>query len=529
MIVGSLLVVVGVLLAGCLALLVRARLAFGRERLQLTEQIGHLERSLPSGDVGEELRRARDEAEEAARAREAVQTRAVLLEDQLASTVAERDSFASERNRLASECDALASERNSLVTERDDLTAARDDLETELKHLREDHARLSGEVAGIRRQRDEAQRKADEEASRRKLAEERALPRGNRHTPLHPGVQGLINHIRELIDPEGTSSRRLSETRDLLPATPQHPSLSGDAVADSVVDGADLGALVVRAASTCGDHHRRERQHRRDSVLLRMPTGRGRRFLLSSVAAGAPDGAWSQSAAAHACRALETQVVQHADRLVEALAVPAGGSLSPDTQAALRLAVDGVGRAIRTESRLREWVALDGSAEDRAVATTLTAVMSPLEDRLSRTHLVFGVGDGAVLRLRDGRWERVFQAAALPGAAGTLPSDTGVTWTLVETRPGELLAVCTRPMADLLLRKDVGRQLADLWTGGQPTLTWFLSSVFAKVEAAVEDRSLVCLWDFGYAADAEEDRFREMGRGTSARPSAAEGPEASRV
>jgi cell division septum initiation protein DivIVA len=528
MILGSLFVVVGVLLAACLALLVRARLAFGRERLQLTEQIGHLERSLPSGDVGEELRRTRAEAEEAALALEAVQTRVVLLEDRLASTAAERDSFASERNRLASECDVLASERNSLVTERDDLTAARDALETELKHLREDHARLSGEVAGIRRQRDEARQKADEEASRRKLAEERALPRGSHHT-LHPGVLGLINQIRELIDPDGTSSRRLSETRDLLPATPQHPSLSGDAVADSVVDGADLGALVVRAASTCGDHHRRERQHRRDSVLLRMPTGRGRRFLLSSVAAGAPDGAWSQSAAAHACRALETQVVQHADRLVEALDVPAGGSLSPETQATLRLAVDGVGRAIRTESRLREWVALDGSAADRAVATTLTAVMSPLEDRLSRTHLVFGVGDGAVLRLRDGRWERVFQAAAVPGTAGTLPNHTGVTWTLVETRPGELLAACTRPMADLLLRKDVGRQLADLWTAGQPTLTWFLSSVFAKVEAAVEDRSLVCLWDFGYAADAEEDQFREMGRGTSDRPPAAEGPEASRV
>jgi len=158
MILDSLFVVVGVLLAGCLALLVRARLAFGRERLQLTERIGHLERSLPSGDVGEELQRARAEAEQAALAREAGQTRVVLLEDQLASTAAERDSFASERNRLASECDALASERNGLVTERDDLMTARDALETELKRLREDHARLSGEVAGIRRQRDGSDR-----------------------------------------------------------------------------------------------------------------------------------------------------------------------------------------------------------------------------------------------------------------------------------------------------------------------------------------------------------------------------------
>ncbi|WP_316750134.1 hypothetical protein [Streptomyces herbicida] len=510
-VLNALLAALGALLAGALALLWRLRYVFGRERRQLRDEIARLGAALPPADIAQELRRARAEAEQAVRERDRARTRVALLENSSAEALTERDALGRSRDELVAERDRLADECDRVTAERDELADRRDKLTAKHERLLKDHKRLSEELAGIRSQRDEAQRVADEEASRRKQAEERALPRDSAQMS-HPGMRAQLDRIRSLIDPGGTSAQPLSNIRDLLPVMPQHPSLSADAVADSVVDGADLGAVVVRAVSTCGDRHRRERQHRRDAVLLRMPTAQGRRHLLSTVAAGAPDGAWSQSAAAHVCRALETQVVRNADFLAEALDRPATDPVPPGAQAALRLALGNVGRAVEVEGKQRGWIALDGSPAERAIATGLTAVLTPLDDRQSRTHLVFGVGDGSVLRLRKGRWEQVFAAAGTAGAtAGPLPDNTAVNWALVETLPRELLVVCTRPMTDLLLREDTGRQFADLWSAGQPTLPWFLSSVVAKVEAAVEDRSLVCLWDFGYAADAEEDRFWDAG------------------
>ncbi|MEV0179114.1 hypothetical protein AB0I54_07360 [Streptomyces sp. NPDC050625] len=510
-VVTALLAALGALLAGALSLLLRLRHLFGRERRQLRDEIARLEAALPPADIAQELWRSRAEAEDAVRERETARTRAALLENTLAEALTDREELGRGRDELLAERDRLAEERDRLTAARDELTDRHGKLTAKLERLRKDHKRLSEQLAETRSQRDEAQRVADEEASQRKLAEERALPRDSAQMS-HPGMRAQLDRIRRLIDPGGTSAQPLSNIRDLLPVMPQHPSLSADAVADSVVDGADLGAVVVRAVSTCGDRHRRERQHRRDAVLLRMPTARGRRHLLSTVAAGAPDGAWSQSAAAHVCRALEMQVVRSADALAEGLYGPATDPVPSGAQAALRLALRDVGRAVEVEGKQRGWIALDGSPAERATAAGVTAVLTPLDDRQSRTHLVFGVGDGSVLRLRKGRWEQVFAAAGAPGAtAGPLPDNTAVNWALVETLPRELLVVCTRPVTDLLLREDTGRQFADLWSAGQPTLPWFLSSVVAKVEAAVEDRSLVCLWDFGYGADAEEDLFWDAG------------------
>ncbi|MFE5919143.1 hypothetical protein [Streptomyces sp. NPDC056468] len=510
-VVNVLLAVFGALLAGALALLWRLRHAFGWERTQLRNEIDRLRAALPPTDAAHDLWRARAETDEALRDLDAAHARVALFENSLAEALTERDEFARDRDEFAAERDRLASERGRLTTARDKLAERHDKLATNYESLRKRHKRLTEDIAELRSHRNEAQRVAEEEASLRKKAEQRALPHDSAQMS-HPGVRAQLDRIRSLIDPGGTSAQPLSNIRDMLPAMAQHPSLSADAVADSVIDGADLGAVVVRAVSTCGDRHRRERQHRRDAVLLRMPTAQGRRHLLSTVAAGAPDGAWSQSAAAHACRALETQVARNADFLAEALDGLAPGPVPPSAQAALSLTLANVGRAVEVEGKQRGWIALDDSPAERATATGLTAVLTPLDDRQSRTHLVFGVGDGSVLRLRKGRWEQVFAAADAPGqTAGPLPGNTAVASALVETLPRELLVVCTRPMTDLLLREDTGRQFADLWSAGQPTLPWFLSSVVAKVEAAVEDRSLVCLWDFGYAADAEEDRFWDAG------------------
>ncbi|WP_329014947.1 hypothetical protein [Streptomyces sp. NBC_00690] len=243
-----------------------------------------------------------------------------------------------------------------------------------------------------------------------------------------------------------------------------------------------------------------------------MPVGLGGSTLLSAVAAGAPDGAWSQSAASHACQALVTQVQNQADVLSSWLAphsdAPPG---EPNTledfstpAAALRLALADVGRAIRVEANNRGWSSQEGTADDRAVEVAMTGLLSPLGDRPSRTHLAFGAGDGMVLRLRDGHWSTVFPVQeAGPGGPPLPRRNAKVRWDPIHTRAGDLLAVCSRPTAQLLLHEGTGDWFADRWEGRQPRLTSFLLHVSAYVRTAVEDRSLVCLWDFGNAADAE--------------------------
>ncbi|MEO3978271.1 hypothetical protein [Streptomyces sp. CAU 1734] len=320
----------------------------------------------------------------------------------------------------------------------------------------------------------------------------------------------------------------LPEADPLAHAVPQQLPLSPDATADSTLDGADMGAVVVRAASVCGDRHRRRQQHRRDAVLLRMPLGLGDATLLSAVAAGAPDGAWSQSAAALACRTLSDQVQNQAASLVPWLAEAAVRDMAPpgerpgdgdpkagdgadfdaDPSEALRLITRCVGRAMRVEAKGRGWLPEPGADETGTMGVALTGLLSPLGDRPSRTHLAFGVGDGMVLRLRDRTWSTVFPLSDPgPGGAALLPgTDALMRWDPMVTREGDLLAVCTGPTAALLLHEVTGEWYAGKWGAGQPRLTSFLLHLNARVRAAVADRSLICLWDHSFATNAAEAR-----------------------
>ncbi len=100
--------------------------------------------------------------------------------------------------------------------------------------------------------------------------------------------------------------RRLAEAEDsaegplgpepLSPAIPRQLPVGRDTTADSSVDGADLGPVVVRAASARGDRARHDGEHRRDAVLLRFAEEIPAPTLLSAVAAGSPRGRWPAGA-----------------------------------------------------------------------------------------------------------------------------------------------------------------------------------------------------------------------------------------
>ncbi|KJY20881.1 MULTISPECIES: hypothetical protein [Streptomyces] len=303
---------------------------------------------------------------------------------------------------------------------------------------------------------------------------------------------------RRLADAEARAEGPLGP-EPVSPAIPRQLPLGRDTTSDSSVDGADLGPVVVRAASARGDRARHDGEHRRDAVLLRFAEEIPAPTLLSAVAAGTPRGRWSQSAADRACRSLATQVGRYGEGLGRELYGPDGddGALG----ALLRTALQGVAHSMRLVTRGE---GPGGEADDAAIEVSLTGLLTRLGDGREREHLAFGVGDGALLRLRDGVWSAEFTPGdSAGGRTGRLPADAGrVGWGRLTTLPGDVLAVCSPPMAELLLRDDVGPWFAARWAGRQPYLTSFLSEVNVPVRSTGGDRSVVCLWDFGDARDA---------------------------
>ncbi|MFJ8039097.1 protein phosphatase 2C domain-containing protein [Kitasatospora sp. NPDC096147] len=293
------------------------------------------------------------------------------------------------------------------------------------------------------------------------------------------------------------------------PAVPRELPLGQDAAADGVVDGADLGPLVVRAASVRGTRRREDREHRRDAVRLQMVDGFGTPVLLSIVAPGAPQGLLSQSGATAACRALATRLATGA--FASGVDVFDQGQ-DKETAALLRAALAGVAESVRLVARSTA-AEVAGSDPEQNAATSLYAVITQLGDRDRRQHVVFGTGDAVLLQLAppqpDGSgpvWRRAFEPSvaarrALLPPAGNAPVE--LHWGRFSTVTGDILALASRPMAELLVKDPSGAWFARRWSGRRPYLTTFLSDTNAAIRSTGGDRTLVCLWDHGSTAYAQ--------------------------
>ncbi|GAA1232850.1 hypothetical protein GCM10009665_23880 [Kitasatospora nipponensis] len=418
---------------------------------------------------------------------EALAARSYLLrlEQQLTTERRRAEELAAGRSDADGQLDALQRSVAALTAERDQAAAAADRSARQLAEQAAGHAEAAGRLGTLDGELDELRRRVDLLGAEREqaVAEARAL-----------AVR--LDELSESVPPVEDAAN---------PSAPRELPLGRDTAADSVVDGADLGALVVRAASVRGDRHREEKEHRRDCALLRLVDGFGAPVLLSSVAAGAPDGELSQSAATAACRALALQLGHYAPTLRERLFDPRA---DVELAGTLKVACQGVARSVRL-------VALGAGAEqaDRAAEvggqadTSLLAVLSELGDRESRRHVAFGVGDGVVLRLRSAQdgweWQTLFEPAAGARALRLPGSPEGVGWARFDTVPGDTVVVATRPVAELLQRADLAHWFARRWGGRQPYLTAFLSDLNIRVRSTGGDRSLACLWDFGQARIAE--------------------------
>ncbi|MFE6870436.1 hypothetical protein ACFVFS_28270 [Kitasatospora sp. NPDC057692] len=311
-----------------------------------------------------------------------------------------------------------------------------------------------------------------------------------REVPV-PGPERIVEvEITRPVEVPARSGPRFG-TGPFPVAVPSAFPIGRDVAPDTVVDGVDLGHLHVRAGSQRGGRNRLDQRFRRDAFLTRIVPEFPRQTLLSAVAAGNPLGAWSHSAADVLVNSLATQVGAFAEPLAYAM----WEAHSPDTVSELlRSALRGTTGGLERLGHLRQAAPGDVSAD-------LLAALSPLGQNPAETRrqLVFGTGNGTALLLRDGVWN---EQLALGGRTAwaperALPDGLELRWQPVDTRPGDLLVLCTGATAELLRRPDVGAYLAETWRVGAPDLTAFLHDLGVQAHGADTDRTLVCLWERG--------------------------------
>jgi Protein phosphatase 2C len=278
-----------------------------------------------------------------------------------------------------------------------------------------------------------------------------------------------------------------------VPVSPRALPLGLDATPDSIADGADLGPLLIRAASIRGDRNRLDARFRGDAFLLHAFEGRfPRPVLLSVVAEGMGYGGWASAGADRLCRSLATALDERAGGISTTWSE---GSETNVLHNLLRSATQAAVLPLRELAKIK----------NTPLPTEFTAVLTPLGDVARRQHLIFGVGRGMVWRVRGDNWEVPYPAPDSSPSSASLPDEPeAVTWATVETEPGNTLLLCTGSMGKLTQRKLVQDFLTKAWSQGTPHLTEFLWQMTFRAPTAMDDRTVIGLWDYGTSAAVRE-------------------------
>ncbi|MGK5731036.1 protein phosphatase 2C domain-containing protein, partial [Streptomyces sp. URMC 124] len=298
------------------------------------------------------------------------------------------------------------------------------------------------------------------------------------------------------------------------PADPQ--DLDG-LVPDTVLDGAQYGAVTLRAVSLRGDSARYRGEPRRDALLTaRFGEGEGA-LLLVAMASGPRGSDVAPRAARDACAWLAGAVGRSHARLADDIR----GGRRGELKSGLHRLTD------RSYGRLRARAAELGLRPDAYTATVRCLLLTA--DPQCRTRVFFGVGTGGLFRLREGVWqdlepdppaERTGEPVIGYGSppADMMTMDLGIPTpglappvepAEVETpgepfrfrasvaRPGDTLMLCTSGLADPMRGEaELGGRLAERWAGEQPPgLAAFLADTQLRVKGYADDRTACALWE----------------------------------
>ncbi|MFD3513772.1 protein phosphatase 2C domain-containing protein [Streptomyces sp. NPDC058657] len=320
---------------------------------------------------------------------------------------------------------------------------------------------------------------------------------------------------------------------------PADPADLGALVPDTVLDGARYGSYTLRAASVRGDSARFRGEPRRDALLTARFGDGVHGLVLVAVASGARAAEGAHLAAGEACRWIAGAVGRSHARLAEDIRAGRRG----DLKSGLHRLTD------RSYGKLRARAAELGLQPDEYTADLRCLLLST--DPECRNRIFFGVGEGSLLRLREGVWQDieppepspgaligapVVGFGAVPGNLSGAPVDGGpgstaedpeenpqgdrLTMDLnittppsphVDTAPpgspfrfrasvarsGDTLLLCSAGLAEPLRGEEaLADELAARWAGQDPPgLAAFLADVTLRAKGYADDRTAVATWE----------------------------------
>ncbi|MFI2610185.1 hypothetical protein [Kitasatospora sp. NPDC018619] len=277
-------------------------------------------------------------------------------------------------------------------------------------------------------------------------------------------------------------------------------------VPDTVLDGAQYGSTVLRAASVRGDSARYRGEPRRDTLLVTR-FGEGADGLLLAVL-GSFDRTGGGEAEAASPEPVPPEAVAAATReACHQLAAAIGRSragLAADLRDGARDRLRyGLQRlATSAAAPLRALASRVEGEEETPSPASLHCLLVSLDPQAGY-RAAFGVGPGGLYLLRSGHWIDAYAARLLhhpdgqpPAPEAPVPGPRPFRFRLVPATPGDILLLCTpglaRPIAD---EPAVAHFLSTHWVHPHPPGTVdFLRQVQVRARGYADDRTAAAVW-----------------------------------
>ncbi|MFC6598516.1 hypothetical protein [Kitasatospora paranensis] len=294
-------------------------------------------------------------------------------------------------------------------------------------------------------------------------------------------------------------------------------------VPDTVVDGAQYGAAILRAVSVRGDSARFRGEPRRDALLVTR-FGEGADGLLLAVVAApgrGDDAAAGSAAAAEAARQLAAAIGRSRLELAADLRTGARDRLRYGLQrltvraAAPFRAPDGLADADGPTGAvpgdppggraggLRDDIGTEGGGHPaEGESGSLHCLLVSLDPEAGY-RAAFGTGPGGLYLLRSGHWIDAYAARLLhhpdgepPLAAVSPVAPRPFRFRLVPATRGDILLLCTPGLAGPIADEPaVARFLSGHWAHPHPPGTVdFLRQVQVRAKGYADDRTAAALW-----------------------------------
>ncbi|WP_051830960.1 MULTISPECIES: protein phosphatase 2C domain-containing protein [Streptomyces] len=271
-------------------------------------------------------------------------------------------------------------------------------------------------------------------------------------------------------------------------------------VPDTVLEGAQYGPSVLRAASVRGDSARYRGESRRDSLLVTR-FGDGPDGLLLAVLGGLDrtGGAEEDTVTAEA---VATGAGEACRQLAAAIGRSRAGLAADLRDGARDRLRYGLQRLATSAAAPLRALAPREEGDDTPSPAALHCLLVSL-DPAAGYRAAFGVGPGGLYLLRSGHWIDAYAARLLhhpdgqpPVPEAPVPDPRPFRFRLVPATPGDILLLCTPGLAGPIADEPaVAHFLSTHWTHPHPPGTIdFLRQVQVRAKGYADDRTAAAIW-----------------------------------